>query len=393
MAVTLVNTTTVGTSASIGSGLNTFTFPLTAVPASGNLLLIMSGGHEDVGSPMTYTSLGSGAIIYQQTTTGGGHPDTTAFGFLRVPSVAIPSTLTITLSGGNAFSLAAIVHEFAGVNISQPIDVFSATSFPGNNALTGNITPIGTGDMFVGFGYESIGLRTIPASAAFLSPQYNATSSSAVGAKSGMMQAGTNATAVSSVGLAAGHNAYAILVKGGAGNNFTRSLSDSLTTTAMVSGGRAILRNLLDNFFTVDFLSGAKVGNLAQLTVTSQIDVYMGDGRAGYVLNGSICNAYINQYIYVQFQERLVPPNYLPDPTYLPFQTLTLKAKNALDSDISNVTYNMSDMLLQNDGSILTKRTVILGIFDPSDGQFHSMWDIHLPIPTNTIPLGNLSSF
>lgn len=128
----------------------------------------------------------------------------------------------------------------------------------------------------------------------------------------------------------------------------------------------------------------------ATLTVQSQINIYLGDGRFGYVPVGSQIIAYPNQYVYVQFQESLDSLFHLPNPAYLPVQQLSLNVKNALDSDIANVLYNLGDAVLQNDGTTQTLRTVVLGIIDPSDGRFHSAWDIANPNPVaqNAMSLG-----
>jgi len=119
----------------------------------------------------------------------------------------------------------------------------------------------------------------------------------------------------------------------------------------------------------------------ASLTVISQINVFLGDGRFGYVPTGTQMIAYPNQYVYVQFQEQWDNQFHLPVATYVPVQQLTMNAKNALDSDIGNVIYNLADAAIQPDGTTLTLRTVVLGIIDPSDGRWHSMWDIANPVP------------
>ena len=117
------------------------------------------------------------------------------------------------------------------------------------------------------------------------------------------------------------------------------------------------------------------------MQVASQLNLYLGDGRFGYVPTGANVVGYLNQYLYAQFQERLMPGLRLPDAAYLPVQQLSLQLKNALDPDIANAIYNVADGTPQSDGSVLTKRTVVLGIIDPSDGLFHSMWDINNPLP------------
>ena len=127
----------------------------------------------------------------------------------------------------------------------------------------------------------------------------------------------------------------------------------------------------------------------ASITVLSQINVYLGDGRYGYVPTGTQIIAYPNQYVYVQFGEKLDNKFHLPIATYLPVQQLSMNAKDALDNDIANVIYNLADATIQPDGTTLTMRTVVLGIIDPSDGRWHSMWDIGDPIPGASGPTGH----
>ena len=118
----------------------------------------------------------------------------------------------------------------------------------------------------------------------------------------------------------------------------------------------------------------------ASITVTSQINVFLGDGRFGYVPTGTQIYAYPAQYVYVQFQELLDNQYHLPVSTYLPVQQLAVNTKNALATDVANVIYNLGNMTLNADGTVGTYRTVVLGIIDPSDGRWHSMWDIGAPI-------------
>lgn len=112
------------------------------------------------------------------------------------------------------------------------------------------------------------------------------------------------------------------------------------------------------------------------LTVTSQINVYLGDGRFGYIPTGSTITCHLNDYVFVILAERLNAGYKFPDPTYQPVQQLQLIVKNVHDSDIEQTIYNTGSRQQQPDGTTLTGRTVVLGIVDPSDGFFHSMWDI-----------------
>lgn len=122
----------------------------------------------------------------------------------------------------------------------------------------------------------------------------------------------------------------------------------------------------------------------SNITVKSQINIFLGDGRFGYIPTGTQIIAYPNQYIFVQFQEQLDNQNFLPVSTYLPSQQLSILVKNALDSDIGSTIYNSGDVALNADGTTNTLRTVVLGIIDPSDGMFHSMWDIANQIPSGS---------
>jgi hypothetical protein len=129
-------------------------------------------------------------------------------------------------------------------------------------------------------------------------------------------------------------------------------------------------------------LSAAPVNQMT-IQVESQINIYLGDGRFGYIPTGTQTIGYLNQYCFVQFEERLLSGTRTPDPSYLPIQQLGFIMKNALDSDIAMAIYNTGSAIPQADGSILKTRTVVLGIIDPSDGLFHSMWDIANPLPTS----------
>lgn len=119
----------------------------------------------------------------------------------------------------------------------------------------------------------------------------------------------------------------------------------------------------------------------ATLTVESQINIYLGDGRFAYVPQGSQIIAYPNQYVYVQLHEKLDNVFHLPMSTYLPVQQVSMSVKNAFDNDIANVLYNLADGVLQNDGTTQTLRTIVLGIVDPTSGRFQSAWDIANPNP------------
>ena len=94
--------------------------------------------------------------------------------------------------------------------------------------------------------------------------------------------------------------------------------------------------------------------------------------------------AYPNQYVYVQFAEQIDNQTLVPNSAYQPVQQLSLQVHNALASDIANVIYNLGNITLNSDGTRSTYRTIVLGIIDPSDGLFHSMWDIANQIPTGS---------
>lgn len=132
---------------------------------------------------------------------------------------------------------------------------------------------------------------------------------------------------------------------------------------------------------TVNLTPTAQVASdNSSISVLSQLNIFLGDGRMGYVPTGSTITMYPAQYLYVQFDESLNPATKEPIISPNDVQLLQLKTKNALDSDIANAIYNLGDYTLDpTTGLILTHRTVVLGIIDPTDGLWHSMWDIGLP--------------
>ena len=118
------------------------------------------------------------------------------------------------------------------------------------------------------------------------------------------------------------------------------------------------------------------------ITVRSQINVFLGDGRSGYVPTGTTTQLWPAQVLFVQFNEKVSPSTKIPVISPNDVQLLTLQTKNMLDPDIANAMYNLGDYTLDpNSGLLLTHRTVVLGIIDPTDGLWHSMWDIGLPLP------------
>lgn len=121
--------------------------------------------------------------------------------------------------------------------------------------------------------------------------------------------------------------------------------------------------------------------NTTVITVNSQLNIYLGDGRFGYVPTNTQTQAWLNQYYFVQFAEQLTYGSRIPDPNYQPVQQLTPLVKDALDPDIANVMFNLGDAVSNPDGTTNTLRTVVLGFIDPSDGLLHSIWDINNPLP------------
>ena len=136
----------------------------------------------------------------------------------------------------------------------------------------------------------------------------------------------------------------------------------------------------------------AASGNFSNILVSSQLNIYLGDGRSGYVPAGTQISAYPGQYVFVQFVENLNGQTLLPNPNYYPIQQLSIKAKSAIASDIANTIYNLADGVVNSDGTISTLRTVVLGIVDPSDGVFHTMWDIANILPSSNTGAFSLSS-
>ena len=156
-------------------------------------------------------------------------------------------------------------------------------------------------------------------------------------------------------------------------------------TVYSIGASYAYLNSIINASTLVTVSAPISATTIANLTVLSQLNIYLADGRYGYVPVGSQIFAYLNQYIFVQFQELLDNQNQLPISTYLPVQQLKMYAKNALDTDIGSILYEGASRVTNQDGTISTTRTVILGIIDPSDGRFHTMWDIANPIWPTTM--------
>ena len=124
-------------------------------------------------------------------------------------------------------------------------------------------------------------------------------------------------------------------------------------------------------------------GPQAKITVASQINVFLGDGRSGYIPVGSQLMANPGDYVYVMFNETLDYPNRLPIASNTDVQLLTMFNHSAVASDIGSIIYNYANQQINPDLTISTYRTIVLGLIDPSDGRFHSMWDIANSIPGN----------
>jgi len=173
------------------------------------------------------------------------------------------------------------------------------------------------------------------------------------------------------------------------GNSIYGTIDNGLYTTPFIVPGASTFNILASSSingitYSQSFpitLSALEVSEPMHINASTQINVYLGDGRWGYVPQGSSCLAYLNDYVYVQFQEKIDSQTKIPDASYLPIQQLTMLTKNATDENIGSIIYDSAINNVQSDGSILTTRTVVLGIVDPSDGAFHTMWDINNLIP------------
>ena len=115
---------------------------------------------------------------------------------------------------------------------------------------------------------------------------------------------------------------------------------------------------------------------LAQITVSTQLNIFLGDGRFGYVPAGTTSALYPGDYLFVKFAEKLDGNTKVPDPTYQPNQLLSLQSENAWLLTTDTVINSLADEQVQPNGSILSTRTVVLAFCDPSDGNVYSMWDI-----------------
>jgi len=135
---------------------------------------------------------------------------------------------------------------------------------------------------------------------------------------------------------------------------------------------------------TVNLISSGYSSPVLNLTVKSQINVFLGDGRAGYIPVGTTYSCYPGDYIYVKFDEIIDPLTKIPDPTYNPIQLLQFYSVTAFDptttpDEIYNLIPRGYYVTSAGVTMIQTWRTVVLGVCDPSDGNWHSMWDIGLP--------------
>lgn len=129
-------------------------------------------------------------------------------------------------------------------------------------------------------------------------------------------------------------------------------------------------------------LSSARQSPYASITVISQLNIFLGDGRACYVPVGSKIHAYPGQYVYVQMQENIDPQTGIPIASNTDIQQVAMQTISALDPNVATVIYNLSGSTVDPYNHVIrTTRTVVLGIIDPSDGNWHSMWDIGLPPP------------
>jgi hypothetical protein len=124
----------------------------------------------------------------------------------------------------------------------------------------------------------------------------------------------------------------------------------------------------------------SRLSPYATVSVTSQVNIFLGDGRAGYIPVGQSVNAYPGQYVYAQFNESIDPQTQTPIASNTDIQQLNFQTISALDPNVANVIYNLSGMTVDpSSHTIKTKRTIVLGIIDPSDGNWHSLWDIGIP--------------
>ena len=73
----------------------------------------------------------------------------------------------------------------------------------------------------------------------------------------------------------------------------------------------------------------------------------------------------------------------LPLASNTDIQQVIMLSKTAISADIGNTIYNSIPIGVDPvTGNVKTLRTIVLGIIDPTDGKWHSMWDIGaLPVP------------
>jgi len=169
----------------------------------------------------------------------------------------------------------------------------------------------------------------------------------------------------------------------GSDSNFTATISATITYEAVPDDGYDGTALSATSVATINQPTEAN-SPVAHLSVTSQINVFLGDGRAGYIPTGTTYQANPGDYVYVKFQEKINPTTSIPIASNTDIQTLSFHSMNALNPNISQELYNVTPVGINADGTIQTYRSVVLGIIDPTDGNWHSMWDIGLPpVPVN----------
>jgi len=134
----------------------------------------------------------------------------------------------------------------------------------------------------------------------------------------------------------------------------------------------------LSGYGVVTFQSTQTQATNCNITVQSQLNIFFGDGRCGYVPVGTTFTIYPGQYLTAVYQETL-------DEFFAPIVSttdiqLSLQAFNATDPNQADSLYNGTLTQYGNGKNIPFTYTryqyIVLGVCDPQDGIFHEMWDI-----------------
>ena len=310
----------------LSAGSNDYIYtPPNAIPPGQNL--VYTDNTYTIPNISQSTSVVAISAIYNYTEfSSANHKQAVQYIYVQIDKNAAlsisPNNAFLTIPSSQQFSATLLAPNYQGVNIDG-LNVTNSSTWSVSGAINGNIS-----GSYTDGSIDNNGFYITP----FQLPPSN--------------------------------NGIVVLSNGASGVNVPIGASYYLNGITYTSNVSAVVSNY--------------IANTMSIYANTQINIYLGDGRFGYIPANSFCAAQANNYVYVQFKEKIDAQTNIPDKTYLPIQQLTMFNKSATDSDIGNVIYD-NNGVLQSDGTILTTRTIILGIVDNTDGYFHSMWDIANP--------------